>query len=73
MTVKKITLDLCFDDDFMPPDKFEALTSLNNWESECRPCPFFHFDDEYAESDCFLAIAVTGYDECPIKKFFKDK
>ena len=72
--IKKIELELHFDDNFVPPERFEEPTRNNNWKSKCEPCPFYVWGDEYAHGDCvFLENAEQfgyGIHGCPIKKFF---
>lgn len=63
---KIILLKMEFNDDFCPPDKFEEATRQNHYKSACKPCPFWHWEDDTAYNDC----VVGGYNECPIKRFF---
>ena len=63
---KIILLEMDFEDDFFPPDKFEEPTRKNRWDSDCQICPFYHWEDDTAFSEC----VVGGYDECPIRRFF---
>ena len=62
--MKKL-IEIEFDDDFVPPERFRGDTSLCDI-NPCAACPFFRWDDEYGEGWCSLG-AETG---CPIKKYF---
>jgi hypothetical protein len=67
--IKKIELELYFDEDFVPPDKFGDPCPKN---SACTACPFYMWDDEAGEGWCGVDFGTTdAHKECPIKKFFK--
>ena len=66
--IKKIELELHFDDDFVPPEKFIDDTSTSR--SPCSFCPFFVWYDEYGYGECVALEKAEQFDKCPIKKFF---
>ena len=71
--IKKIELELVFDDDFVPPkgNGFGVGSA-----KECDNCPFCVWIDDYGYGECTLCNAVVkGDDEnrCPLKKFFDEK
>ena len=70
MAVKKIELEMYFDDDFVPPEKFDEATEEKKWDSKCKQCPFYGWEDETAESWCNVTAVRAPYEECPIKRFF---
>lgn len=62
--IKKIELELWFDDDFVPPEKYDKklCTGL---------CPFLSYEaDDCSEGFCCL-VGTEG--ECPIRKYFITK
>lgn len=64
MIVKKIELELCFEDDFVPPEKFDKKMCTGD-------CPFLSYEaDECSEVFCCIPGAE---DECPIRKYFVTK
>lgn len=70
--IKKIELELYFDEDFVPPDRFDEPTKANDWSSKCKSCPFYGWDDDDALGWCGIDFGTTdAHKECPIKKFFK--
>ena len=70
MVLKKIELELYFDDEFMPPKKLRDDTSTS--DNQCSWCPFFEWDDEMAQGECNLNIGIVdSRDRCPIRKFFE--
>lgn len=64
--IKKIELEVEFADGFVPPERFDAPTQAKNYKSECEKCPFYGWDDEYANGWCVL----SGEEACQIKKYF---
>lgn len=68
--IKEIKLELHFDDNFLPPERFEEPTRANNYKSKCELCPFYGWDDEYANGWCNVTAVKDPAEECPIKKFF---
>lgn len=63
VVLKKINLELYFDADFAPPEKFD--------DPKCKSCPFHEWDDEAADGCCTLNFGVVDASEkCPIRKFF---
>lgn len=61
MIVKKIELELCFPDEFVPPEKYY------DGNKECHgECPFWNEDWELGG---WCKIAADG-EECPLKKYF---
>ena len=60
MMIKKIELEVHFDDNFVPPDIFN--------KELCDLCPFLSHE-AYECSEDFCGIPSAG-DECPIKKYF---
>lgn len=62
MSIKKIILEVEFDEDFTPPNK------LNN--KNCEKCPFYFCDKEEYNGQC--AIDFVGWGKCPIKKYFNE-
>lgn len=68
--IKKIELEMYFDGDFVPPEKFDRPTREKHYASKCDLCPFFGWDDETAEAWCNVTAVRNTYEECPIKKFF---
>ena len=72
VVLKKIELELYFDVDFMPPEKFDKPCRENGYRSKCGLCQFYGCDDETAEGYCGLDFgAVDAYEKCPIRKFFE--
>lgn len=71
MKLKKIELNLYFDDDFMPPEKFECPCRENHWDSKCASCPFYGWDDENGDRWCNIACDVSNGEICPIRRFFE--
>ena len=68
--VKKIELDICFDDGFVPPKRFDEPRRENDWRSACDLCPFFKWYDERGYGCCVLLGEEPKTDVCPIKKSF---
>jgi hypothetical protein len=68
--IKKIELEMYFDDDFSPPDEFEKPTRDNRWRSACEGCPFYGWSDDEGFGWCNVTAVVDTDEECPIKKFF---
>lgn len=64
MKVKKIELEMCFSDNFVPPEKFD--------KSLCSGlCPFLsHEADECSEGFCCITAVRPVEEECPLKKYF---
>lgn len=72
VVVKKIELELYFDSDFVPPDKFDEPLPKNHWNSKCAVCPFYGFEDDTGFRWCEFDFGTTNAEEeCPIKKFFE--
>ncbi len=72
--VKKIELEVQFDDAFMPSKNFDEPCRKNNWKSECekRGCPFFGCDDVTGYGWCNLDVGVVKASRrCPIRKYFE--
>ena len=67
---KLIELEIYFDDNFVPPERFDEPTWVNRWDSKCKGCPFFGWDDESGDSWCNITTVVDSEVECPIRKFF---
>ena len=65
--MKKVTIEIEVDDNFMPPEEFHNGTS-NHKINPCASCPFFHWDDDYGAVCSYLC---DDRGECPIKKYFK--
>ena len=63
--VKKIEIEMCFGDDFVPPEKFD--------KSLCSgKCPFLAYEPcDTSDVFCCLTSVRPPEEECPIKKFFK--
>ena len=70
MSIKKIELEMYFDDDFCPPEKFDEPNRKNRWVSKCAICPFYGFEDETGFGWCNITAVRDTDEECPIKKFF---
>lgn len=68
MVLKKIELELYFDDEFIPPKKFESWGRENDYNPKCKKCPFYGEDDVY---DWCVLNPDTVMGECPIRKFFE--
>lgn len=64
VVVKNIELKMCFDDDFVPPEKFD--------KSLCSgKCPFLAYEPcETSDVYCCVTAVRPSEEECPIKKFF---
>lgn len=62
--IKKIEIEMCFDDDFVPPEKFD--------KSLCSgKCPFLAYEPcETSDVFCCVTAVRSPEEECPIKKFF---
>lgn len=63
MVVKKIEIEMCFDDDFEPPEKFDKFLCSGK-------CPFFAYDFESSDVWCCVTAVRDTAEECPIRKFF---
>lgn len=64
MIVKKIELEMCFSDDFKPPEKFDKTLCSGK-------CPFLWYEpDECSDVFCCVTAVRPSEEECPIKKFF---
>lgn len=63
MVIKKIELEMYFEDNFSPPDKFDE-------SGKCSCCPFYGFEDETGFGWCNITAVRDTDEECPIKKFF---
>lgn len=68
--IKKIELEMCFDDNFVPPEKFDEPTRRNNYNSKCVLCPFYGWSDDEGFGWCDVTAVIDTDEECPIKKFF---
>ena len=66
--MKKVTIAIEVDDDFVPPEEFHNGTG-NYVVNPCASCPFYHWSDEYGDAVCSYLNDDRG--ECPIKKYFK--
>lgn len=69
--IKKIELEMYFDDDFVPPEKFDNPTRANLWHSDCQGCPFYGWSDDEGIGWCNVTAVRDTDEECPIKKFFE--
>lgn len=64
--MKKIMVELSFEDGFVPPDNFDYAS-----RRKCEGCPFYRWDFEGIDADCnLLGDCETG--PCPIKKYFAE-
>ena len=71
--MKKIMVELWFEDDFIPPEYFEEPCWANNWTSPCQNCPLFSWSDDPANGDCHFCgewEEKDGKSICPLKKYF---
>jgi hypothetical protein len=68
--IKKIEIEMHFEDDFVPPTKFDRPLRINRYNSKCKLCPFYGWDDETAYGWCNVTAVRDVEEECPIKKFF---
>lgn len=68
--IKKIELEMHFEDGFWPPEKFDKPLRINRFRSKCELCPFYGWDDEMADGWCNVVAVRDVEEECPIKKFF---
>lgn len=74
---KKIEIEVEFEHDFIPPEKFEGMRKHIGSESEqrCLSCPFYYYEQEECRENCIaMDIDVNAdcrHDVCPIKKFFE--
>lgn len=72
VVLKKIELELYFDENFMPSERFDEGCRENGWRSDCDACPFKEWDDDTAQGWCGLNFGVVDAAErCPIRKFFE--
>jgi hypothetical protein len=71
MNIKKIELEMYFDDDFCPPEKFDEPNRSNDWKSNCSLCPFYGFGEETGFGWCNITSKRDPEEECPINKFFE--
>lgn len=63
--IKKVTVEVEFPDDFVPPIKSDSDV---NCDDACRPCPFYScLDSEYGVYECVLIAS----EKCPIRKYFE--
>ena len=67
---KTIELEMYFEDNFSPPDKFDEPKRANNYSSKCACCPFYGFEDDTGFGWCNITAVRDTDEECPIKKFF---
>lgn len=68
--MKKITVTLLFDDDFVPPKGLDAPCEENDWDCQCVGyCPFHTWDDEFG-SGCSFRGESAAEDGCPLNKHF---
>ena len=49
--MKKIMVELWFEDDFVPPKYFEEPCRKNNWSSKCKECPLHSWNDDFVSLD----------------------
>ena len=71
--MKKIMVEMWFEDDFVPPEYFEEPSWENHYTSKCQECPLFSWNDDSACGDCHFSglwEEKDGKDLCPIKKYF---
>ncbi len=68
MIIKKIEIEMAFEDDFTPPDKFDKSDIYH--QGKCDKCPFNAEDDVWQW--CVLLTDEPKTDICPIKKYFKE-
>ena len=71
--MKKIMVELWFEDDFTPPDYLEEPCHENGWKSKCFECPLHSWNDDYGTLDCHFCGEWEEEGEktlCPIKKYF---
>lgn len=70
--IKKIELELYFDENFVPPEKFDEPLSSNDWNSKCSACPFYGWEDDHASGWCGVDFGTIDAERvCPIKKYFE--
>lgn len=64
MIVKKIELEMCFAEDFVPPERFDKTLCSGD-------CPFLAYEPcETSDVYCCVTAVRDPAEECPIKKFF---
>ena len=71
--MKKIMVELWFEDDFVPPKYVEKPCRANNWESECFNCPLHSFEDDYGYLDCHFCGGFESEGDktlCPLNRYF---
>lgn len=67
--MKKIMVELLFDEDFIPPEGRDAPCQENDWDCKCQwYCPFHTWDDEFG-GGCSYRGPDVG-EGCPLKKHF---
>lgn len=77
--MKKIMVELWFEDDFTPPEYFEEPDFGNNFTSECQNCPLFSWVDDcdgMSIGDCHFCGQWEEKDGkvlCPLKKYFNEE
>ena len=69
--IKKIELEMYFDDNFLPPEKFDLPTREKHYDSKCELCPFYGWSDDEGFGWCNVTAVRDTDEECPIKKFFE--
>ena len=70
--MKKIMVELWFEDDFIPPDDCDAPCEENNWNCNVGyECPFYDWDDETGSSCNYRGPCEE--DGCPLKKYFNEE
>jgi hypothetical protein len=67
--MKKIMVEMWFEDDFTPPDYFEDPCYEDLETCRCRACPLFSWYDDYDVGECQLSGPSADW-ACPIKKYF---
>lgn len=74
--MKKVRIEMWFDDDFVPPNYFEEPCEANYWTSECQKCPLFSWVDDcdgMSSGDCHFPgqwEETDGKYQCPLNKYF---
>ena len=74
--MKKITVELWFEDDFVPSDYFEEPIVGKRFYNKCMDCPLYSWNDDYGNGECHFCgewEEKDGKSICPIKKYFTEE
>lgn len=73
--MKKIKVEMWFEDDFVPSNYFEETIPGKMFSNKCMDCPLYSWGDDYGRGECHFCgewEEKDGKSICPIKKYFVD-